>query len=516
MSTEVEDRLVDQARRVALPSLIGMEIGHRVWEGPWKPYPFILDAERELVAAAVDSEEQDWFILNAPNQIGKTVYAVLFIFWYIGMFPDKQVIFISYSGEYSSEQGRMVRDLFKMYGEELFGLTVDPDNDSQGDWSLLGHPSGGMLSVGWTGQITGRQGHLVWIDDLLRTIIEAASGTTKDAQWNEWKGTMWGRRQPGSVYVVSQTRLADDDLSGRLITEMNNGGGIDWKLLTYPGICYAPDDYDGEPETYRDRLGRAPGDPLITRFSRPTDTNEKNWWKLAEKQLDAPAVFDCMIQQNPNNSESGMFPEDRWVKEFREDWPARYLATRVWDIAGTKGSGDFTCGALVSKGFDGRYYIEGRYREQVGPDVGIQAVKDHAASDGHSVVVQVEQGKSGSEKQLTEFYAQGLPGYTVEPAKADGTKEQRATTYSVLQQQRKVVLPADEEDAEWVSIWIREHRAMMGDGRKPRHDDQIDAAAYAVRWLSQHDSTEWHDPNDLEQDVERQMELEEMLASMGL
>ena len=515
-SLEETDLHVEQARRIALPSLIGMEIGHTLWEKGWQPYPFLLHAERELVSAAVDTEEQDWYILNAPNQIGKTSYAALFIFWFIGMFPDRQVIFISYSGEYSSEIGRLVRDLFRMHGERLFGLTVDPDNDSQGDWSLKGHPAGGMLSVGWTGQIQGRQGHLVWVDDLLRTIIEAASPTTKDAQWAEWQGTMFGRRQPGSLYVVSQTRLAEDDLSGRLLAQRNNGGGIPWKHLMYPGLCWVPEDHEGTPEEYRDILGRAPGDPLVTRFSRTKDTPEDNWWRLAQRQLDNPQVFDCMVQQNPTNSESGMFPEDRWVLEYRADWPARYLHTRAWDIAGTEGSGDFTVGALVGKGYDGRYYIEGRYREQVGPEAGIEAVKMHAEADGHAVTIQIEQGKSGSEKTLLEFYQQHLPGYTVEPAKTDGTKEQRAQTYSVLQRQGKVVLPADDDDAVWVAAWIKEAKGMMGDGRRPRHDDTIDCGAYAVRWLAQSDVVSWHDPTDLTDDIERQLELEQMLADMGL
>jgi hypothetical protein len=31
--------------------------------------------------------------------------------------------------------------------------------------------------------------------------------------------------------------------------------------------------------------------------------------------------------------------------------------------------------------------------------------------------------------------------------------------------------------------WIDEHRKMMGDGRRPRHDDQIDTGAYAAMEL---------------------------------
>lgn len=512
MSTPASE--LELAEIIALPSRIGMAYGERIWPGGWQPYPFLLDAEREIVAACADESKEDWFILNAPNQIGKTAYAALLLFWFIGMFPDKQVIFISYSDAYSHEVGRLVRDLFKLYGQELFGLTVDRDNDSQGDWSLAGHPGGGLLSVGIGGLITGRQGHLVWIDDVLRNMQEAASAPTKEAHWKEWKGTIWGRRQPGCTYVVSATRLADDDLTGRLEKEQLEGGGIPWKRLVYPGICVLPDDYDGDPDDYVDRLGRRVGEPLQTRFSRPTDTVDDNWWVTARKQLNSDIIFDCMIQQNPVNSESGMFPEDRWVKLPRADWPEMWMSVRAWDIASTKGSGDYTCGTRVFRSYDGRYFIDRPYHEQVGPTAGIAAVVSHAHSDGAHVPVLIERGKSGSEKQLLEFYAQKLPGFQVEAAVTDGTKEQRAFTYSVLQQGGSVVLPADDEDAEWVEEWIKEHKGMMGDGRRPKHDDRIDTAAYAVRWLAASEIAEYANGDDI--DDTEMFELWTQLEEMGL
>lgn len=512
--TTVGEAEVDLAKVISTPSNLGVHLGDQIWSTGWQPYPFLLDAEREIIPACFRDTEQDWFMLSAPNQIGKSTLAILLIFWYIGMFPDRQVIFISYSDGYSSEAGRLVRDLFKAHGERLFGLVIDPDNDSQGDWSLLGHPSGGMLSVGIGGQITGRQGWLVWIDDILRTMIEAASVTTKEAHWNEWKGTIWGRRQPGSVYVVAATRLAEDDLSGRLQKEQDQGGGIPWVRLIYPGICEPPSDYDGKPEEYRDRLGRKVGEPLVTRFSKPDDTTESNWWTKAREQMGNPQLFDCMVQQNPANDEAGMFPEDRWVKILREDWPERLMQCRGWDLAESEGKGDYTCGTLVGKSADGTYFIEGRYRERVGPDKGIMAVKDIARTDGHGIPILIEQEKGGAAKKLVEFYRQHLEGYMVEPSPTDGTKEMRAATYSILQKGGRIVLPADDEDAEWVEMWIREHKGMMGDGRRPRHDDTIDSAAHAVRWLAARDFGEYADPNDM--DIEEMLALDEMLAELGL
>ena len=78
----------------------------------------------------------------------------------------------------------------------------------------------------------------------------------------------------------------------------------------------------------------------------------------------------------------------------------------------------------------------------------------------------------------------------------NGTKEQRATPYSILPQGEHVILPSDEEDSEWVQEWIKEHSGMMGDGPRPRHDDQIDTAAHAVNYLLEHGLVEVADPHD--------------------
>lgn len=511
-SNQAELELFEQ---IALPSRIGQTLGRDIWGHEWEPFPFILDAEREIVAACMRQDTQDWFIMNCPNQVGKTSWAgILLIFWYIGFFPDKQVIFISYSDGYSHEYGRQVRDLFKMHGKRLFGLEVDPGNDSVGDWSLRGHASGGMLSVGIGGQITGRQGHLVVIDDVLRTMQDAASVQIKDTHWKEWQGSIWGRRQPGSVYVVTATRLAIDDLTGRLTDQQRQQGGkgIQWKYLIYPGICEAPLDFDGDPDEYVDRLGRKVGEPLQTRFSKPDDTPESNWWTEAKDALNNQLLFDCMVQQNPGRSESGMFPDTKWRYAPRAEWPPLYTTVRSWDLASTKGGGDWTVGSRLARATSGDIYVLGRERQQLSSNDGIELVKTTSRTDGPVVPIVIEEEKGASGKNLVEFYRRELPGYSVQGSPVNGTKEQRATPYSILQQGGHVWLPSDPEDEEWVRSWVAEHSGMMGDGRRPKHDDQVDTAAHAVNWLLQHDVIEIADPNDLENytSMEMMLKLEEM------
>lgn len=504
----------DLLERIALPSLLAETVGMDAFGVEWKPSPFLLDIEREIVAACLDEEEQDWFIVNCPNQVGKTSWVgVLLILWYIGMFPDKQVIFITFSDAYSGIYGKLVRDLMKKWGKQLFGLEIDPGSDAAGDWKIKGH-RGGMLSTGIGGQIMGRQGHLVIIDDVLKTMIEAASTATKEGHWTDWKGTIFGRRQPGSVYVVTSTRLAGDDLSGRMMEEQNHGGGIPWVRLIYPGICEPPPEYEGPPEMFVDRLGRRVGEPLECRFTRKQDTIEDNWFTQAKKGLNNDLLFDCMIQQNPARSEGGMFPEAHWKYALRQDWPQLYVKVRSWDLASTKGGGDFTTGALLGRDYEGDIYIIGRERGQWGSEEGMNKVKSTALADGAAIPIQIEQERSGAGVNLVEFYRKELKGYQVVPAKADGTKEQRATPYSILQQGGHVWLPADDEDAEWVKVWVKEHSGMMGDQRRPPHDDQIDTAAYGVMYLLDHSIVEIADPNE-PMDIERQMAMEQMLQDMG-
>ena len=56
---------------------------------------------------------------------------------------------------------------------------------------------------------------------------------------------------------------------------------------------------------------------------------------------------------------------------------------------------------------------------------------------------------------------------------------------------------------------------MMGDGRRPRHDDQIDTGAYAVRYLLDHGIVDIVDPNDLEFNFKSLQDYEDLMFNLG-
>lgn len=219
-----------------------------------------------------------------PPRHGKSQFASYYLpSWYIGTFPDRNVILTSYSAEYAAEYGRKVRDLLTEYGEPVFGLKPRFASKAA-DHLVLDHFGGGMTTAGAGGSLTGRGAHLLVIDDPIKNAQEAASATYRQATWEWYRSTVYTRLQPGnSAMILIQTRWHEDDLAGRLLAEMR-AGGPQWEVLSLPAI--AEDD---------DQLGRAPGQPLwpeqfgLKELDEIQRTLGSQWWYALYQQRPQPA-----------------------------------------------------------------------------------------------------------------------------------------------------------------------------------------------------------------------------------
>jgi len=469
--------------RMALPSSVGQYIGPQVFGEPYVMFPFVKYAEQRIVDALLDIDHERYIIINAPPQVGKSTYCgILLPFWITGMFPSWQLMYISYSDDFSTARGKDVRQLHQLYGRELFGSSIDPDFTAATDWRVS-NGRGGMLSVGIGGLITGRPGHVIIIDDLIKNAQEASSAATKKSHLAEWDGTINRRIQPGGTVIIIATRWAEDDLSGALIERMKEPGysGPQWEVIEFPAFAEPADDIeltDDELAEWRDIIGREYGEVLDCRFSRIPNRAPEDFFTLARAGMDGFA-WSCLYQQKPSAREGGMFPVVNWQFYDPKELPLMDKQVRVWDLAATEGGGDWTVGTLMGRSGDKFYVLDvQRFRKSAG---GVQdEVKRVAAMDGYGVKIKLEEEKGGSGKSVTEAYSRLLIGHTVQPAKAEGDKESRATPYSSEQNKRRVFLPRP-GTVDWdVKAFIEEHRKMMGDGRRPKHDDQIDTAAYAV------------------------------------
>lgn len=481
----MSDSGVDLLSRMALPSLVGQYIGKEFWGQPWIPYPWLQYAERRILDAILDREHERYIIINAPPQTGKSSYiGTLLPFWLVGMFPDLRQMYISYSDDFSESKSKDVRALMQTWGLELFGKSIDAAHNKVGEWRVKGH-IGGMLSVGVGGLITGKPGDVIIIDDLIKNDEEARSAAAKNGHLAEWDSTISTRLQPGGTVIIIATRWAEDDLSGSLIARMKTPGyiGPKWEVLSFPAFAEPSEEMEGEltPEelaTWHDIIGREYGEVLDCRFSRIPDRAPEDFFTLKKNGMDV-MKFASLYQQRPFSAEGSMFKREDWRYYKPGELPDMDAMVRVWDLAGTAGAGDWTVGAKWGIN-DRKMYLLHIERFRLGSGEVLNTVEATAVSDGYSCKILVEEEKGGAGKSLIAAIQKLLPGYNVEPAKAEGDKRSRATLYSSEQQNHRVLLPEEGTVSFDVKAFKDEHVRMMADGRLPKHDDQIDTSAYAA------------------------------------
>lgn len=466
--------------------------------------PFLRIIERNAMDAIADRKHRRFQKYNAPSQVTKsTTLEILTPLWALTFWPNTRVIIIAYSDDIAIRSGSLIRDLIDEYGD-VFGLAIDTRYDTKQEWRLAGH-MGSVLSVGIGSRITGMPGDLIIIGDVVKNMEEAVSQATMQKIWDEYEGSVRTRLQKGGTILLGATRFSDQDPSGRIDTLMKdpNYKGDQWESFSFKGIAEPSFDEEvPDREAWRDLLGRRIGEPLASRHSDP-DCDEKNpehWERhhfYALKHSLSAFTFSCIVQQEPTSPTGGMFPPTCWQWFDPSDRPRMVATRRVWDLAASEGSGDWTVGGLVGKDADDNVYILDLERFRKAPNDVLEAVKVCAATDGVATPIMVEGSRNGDGKAVVAFYAKELRKYMVEPANADGSKETRAKPYSVMQQKGRVFLPrnADGSKPAWVEGFIDEHRKMMGDGRKGRHDDQIDVCAHAINAMLDAQMVEMLVPN---------------------
>lgn len=534
MPRRTDDDAADLARRIATPALLGQHLGARLFGAPYIVYPWIQYLEQKVLSAILRPGRKI-IVVSVPPQNGKTTYfGLLLPLWYLGMFPSHQVIFISYNEPQASKWGLKTRDAMKRFGMELFGESIHPSRDAQVDWKLS-NGFGGMMSAGILGGITGNPGHLIIADDLLKGDEDAGSATVKQKIVDEIQNSVFSRFQLNTTLLVIATRWAEDDPSGWLIEMANQPGYkgrpvevINIKAIAEPSYeermemqAEAYDllggklldelpveerqrlvdaKFDEMMADWRDLLGRSEGEALEGQF-------DQEFYEEVRATVDSYG-WNALYQGEPTVREGGMFPLDCWRYYTAEQLPDIVKKVRVWDLAASEGRGDWTTGTLMGRGSDGYFYVLDRVRGRWATDVVERHVLETAQRDGHETPILIEEERNGAGKTVLEAYKRKLVGFNVDKAKAEGSKQSRATPYSNEQRKGNIYLPADKP---WLKEWREEHVQADGDTKWPRHDDQIDTGAYCFKYLTEGGVSSFWDPSALANvlgiDDEAQMEI---------
>ena len=167
----------------------------------------------------------DVLCLDLPPRHGKSEQATIRLpTWYLGKYPEKEVISASYSSDLAIEFGTKARDL--MNSDEyknVFDIRLSQDTKAKDRWNIVTEEDGkqrmtggGYSATGTGGSITGKGADLFIVDDPFKDRAEVEVKANRDKVWGWYQSVAQTRMSPTGKKIVIHTRWHDDDLIGRI------------------------------------------------------------------------------------------------------------------------------------------------------------------------------------------------------------------------------------------------------------------------------------------------------------
>lgn len=383
-----------------------------------------------------------------PPRHGKSQYCSLMLpSWYLGAYPERRVILTSYNATYAAEWGRKARNLLDEHGPQWFGCRVDPTSSAADRWNVAGS-DGGMVTAGAGGTITGRGADLMIVDDPIKNAEEAHSRVIRDKVWEWWQSTAYTRLEPNGAAIVIQTRWHQDDLCGRLLREMDNGGER-WRVLKLPAI------YGDGAALWPERFDAA---------------------RLAEiKRALGSYYFSALYQQEPIPDGGEFFQRDGM--KIVDELPTKCRrAVRYWDTANST-DGDYTVGSLLTE-CDGIVYladvVRGRWTWGKRNEVMRQTAElDRLKWHDYQLWCEAQRGDSGG--QVADTMTREFARFALRMDRPNQEKSLRARPLQACIEAGNFRLVK----GAWNSAYIDE----MVSFPHGEHDDQVDATSGAYNRL---------------------------------
>lgn len=393
-----------------------------------------------------------------PPRHGKsTLVSQYFTAWFIGNWPDKRVILSSYEADFAATWGRKSRNILEEYGKDIFGVELSSDSSAANRWDIAGR-KGGMITAGYGGAITGKGADIYIIDDPIKNPEQAHSKTVREHQDDHYKSVIRTRMEPSGAIILILTRWNEDDLAGRRLREMAEGGER-WEVLSFPAIAKE-----------NDILGRKPGDALFPQRypveallnikksigaywwaalydqdPRPDEGNifKRQWWKYYKSSDVKPEDFTRIIQS--------------WDMAFKDTAASCYVSGQVW---GEKGADKYLLDQKRDK-LDFVATLEAfQMLSKKWPRSSAKLVEDKA--NGPAVIASLRHKISG-----------------IIPVTPHGSKEARAHAITPYIEAGNIYLP---QDARWIDDFVNECSAFPN----AAYNDQVDSMTQALDYLTRH------------------------------
>lgn len=421
------------------------------------------DAIAKVVETVVSGDIR-FLILTMPPRHGKSeIVSRRLPAWLMGKFPDRHGIVATYSDDFAGTFGRDVRAILKMAQfRQVFpdcrlergGAAADYLRTTQGgQWSFVGRGGG----------LTGRGGHILICDDLIKDAEEARSKAIRDKAWEWFTKVAMTRRMGLKLVILTFTRWHSDDPIGRLTDPENEFYNRKLaeriKIINFPAI--AEED---------DPLGRAPGEALW-----PEGPDKFDLEFLEEQRALDPLGFESLYQQRPTVADGVLFRREH--VSYYDPATINESDLRIYCASDhavtTNQRSDYT--ALLRVGVDKQnhiYLLDAWWRKARTDEV-VEAMLTMARQDPKPLVWWAEKGHISKSigPFLRKRQIETQTWFNLVEVTPAGDKEQRAQSISARMSMGYVHFPKGKP---WVEKAINELLAFPNG----LHDDFVDALAY--------------------------------------
>ena len=331
-----------------------------------------------------------------PPRFGKSeLVSRRFPAWLLGRKPDTRIMGCSYSAGLATMFSRDVQRIIE--SKEYFDIFPDsiiPNSEQSKDhpanskykrtntyFEMIDH-KGYLLSVGVGGSITGLGCDLLVIDDPVKNEEEALSETYQEKIFGWYNSTAYTRLEKGANVIICQTRWHKQDLSGKLIDEMQFGGDK-WEIITLPAIATEKrESYDIRKE----------GDPLWP------NKFDKDRMDAIKKQVGG-RVWSALYQQNPVIEGGNIIKED-WLQYYTtlpfdiHNWRESYIV-QSWDLTFKDTGRSWVVGVTIAKK-GANYYLLDMFRRKADFVQTKAAIKSMAEKYPNCKAILIEEKANGA------------------------------------------------------------------------------------------------------------------------
>lgn len=420
----------------------------------------ICDELDQFLQDSVDGKSPRLMLCMPPRHGKSEIASRKFPAYALGRYPDLQFIVASYS---ASLANLMNHDVQRVINSEEYqrlfpdvhlggGLTGYIRTSSL--FEIVGR-KGSYRSAGVDGGVTGMGAHIIIIDDPFKNKAEADSALIRAKTWDWYASTLYTRLAPGGGILLINTRWHTDDLSGRLIAEMEDAGKDQWRIINFPAIAT------------HDEPHRKAGEAL-----------HPERYSLADLEKLRSAVgtrnWEALYQQNPVPDGGALFRE-RWLRYWHpSDLPDSFdRMVTSWDLTfKNHESGDYVAGSVWGKK-DGNFYLLDMVHERLGFTETLDAVRHLHEKYPKSSKILIEDAANGP--AVIDMLKKTVPG--IVPVRADGSKEARAHAVTPYFESGNVYIPHPSVAGPWVGDFVQELISFpLG-----AHDDMVDSTTQALR-----------------------------------